>query len=223
MPVLTETVKLGTYCQKVYTGEVTTSPGEQPSLQERKRMAVRNHIASVGVALFVEHGFDAVTTEQIARAADISPRSFFRYFDTKEDVVLTGVAEAGQRIASALRARPAQETAWDALRLALRVLQDQPVYPPEHLLAISRMLVQTPSLRARELEKQQHWEDLLLPHVVTRLPPHADGPDAADARGSAIIGAALACLNAVTTAWVRADGIPDPLRLLDDAIATVRS
>ena len=223
MPMLAYSVNSGTCCQKFYAEAVTTSREEQPSLHERKRTAARDHIASVGVALFVEHGFDAVTTEQIAHAAGVSRRSFFRYFDTKEDVVLNGVAEAGRHIESALRARPAQESAWDALRLALRVLLDKPVYPPEHLLAISRMLVQTPSLRARELEKQQHWEDLLLPHIVARLPPHHDGPDAADARGSAIIGAALACLHAATSAWVRAEGTPDPLRLLDDAIAAVRS
>jgi AcrR family transcriptional regulator len=193
------------------------------SLQERKRKAVRDHVVATGLNLFLEHGFEAVTAEQIARAAGISPRSFFRYFDTKEDVALDGVVEAGRRVESALSARPPQESVWDALRAALLVLVDEPAYPPEDLLAISRMLLETASLRARQLEKQQRWEDFLLPHIVARLPPDQSGTETADVRAAAIVGAALACLHATTAAWTRTGGTQDPVRLLDEAIGAVRS
>ncbi len=184
---------------------------------------MRDEVTAVALALFVEHGFEHVTSEQIARAAGISTRSFFRYFATKEDVVLGGVREAGRRIDIALQARPPTEPAWDALRAALRVLVDEPVYPPGDVLVISRLLLETPSLRARELEKHQQWEQLLVPDISARLPPRPAGAIEPDPRAVAIVGSALACLRAAVQAWVRGGGRDDPLLLLDQLIAAVRA
>ena len=63
---------------------------DQPlGLRDRTRLAVRDQIARAATALFVSQGFDRTTIDEVAAAAGLSRRSFFRYFETKEDVVLS--------------------------------------------------------------------------------------------------------------------------------------
>src|SRR5262245_57721104 len=106
--------------------------------------------------LFVEQGFDATTTTQIAEEVGISNRSLFRYFATKEDLVLGHLTPQGEVVASALAARPARESPWDALRAAFEALRG-PGYNDEHQLMVTKMIYGTPSLRARYMDKRMNW------------------------------------------------------------------
>lgn len=194
-----------------------------PTLRERTRSAMRDEVALVAIGLFAEHGFDAVTTTQIASAAGISPRSFFRYFPTKEDVLLGSLHEAGLRVRDALTARPAGEGPWDALRHALRAIVDHPVYPAADLEAIARIVLDTPSIRARDMEKYQQWEALLAPDIARRLGPTGRTGTTGEDRARAIVGAGIACLRLATERWLRSAGTEDPVAILDDLIDAVRS
>lgn len=170
--------------------------------------------------LFLERGFDATTIDQIAEAAGISRRSFFHYFPTKEDVVFGDLAALGETLKSALEARPAGETAWDALRAAFQTLE-QTEQSPEIALAVAQMYRDTPSLRARHLEKHLRWQELLAPDVARRLRTRRRaGPDP---RPRAIIAAALACLDTAVDAWLESDGTADLEQLYDEAVAAVRA
>ncbi|QRO01506.1 TetR family transcriptional regulator [Archangium violaceum] len=178
-------------------------------------------IANAAMQLFLTRGFDATTTEQIAAAAGISTRSFFRYFETKEDVVLGYLSETGLALQQALEARPLSESPWAALRRAFDVVCEGTKRDPERALRGARMLAQTPSLRARHTEKQMQWHDALVPAIVKRLPPRAGSPQG-DPRAAAIVAAALACLDAALAAWTASGGKADMGALLDDAIQAVR-
>lgn len=172
------------------------------------------------MALFRERGFDATTVDQIAAAAGISRRSFFRYFETKEDVVLGDLAALGERVRVALQARPPAESAWEALRAALSTLRD-PDQSPTTVLAVAQMYHDAPSLRARHLEKHLHWQGLLAPEVEKRLgSTSSDGPDP---RARAVVAAALACLDTAVETWRESGGRADLEELFDQAVAAVRA
>ncbi|MGP2439278.1 TetR/AcrR family transcriptional regulator [Streptomyces sp. JW3] len=189
-------------------------------LRQRTRRAVRAEIAATAMRLFLEHGYEATTMEQIAGEIGISRRSLFRYFATKEDIVLGDHAESGQVLREALEARPARETPWEALGAALKVLAASLPYTPEGLLRITRMLHASPALRARQLEKRQQWTELLVPDIAARLGDAAD--PMTQVRARALVACALTCSDIATETWVRSDGTADIEQVFDEAVAAVR-
>ena len=93
--------------------------GERPGLRERKKAQTRADIRRHGLRLFTEQGFAETSVEQIAEAANVSPSTVFRYFPTKESIVLADVREIG--IADSVRAQPSELTPIEAVRAAARV------------------------------------------------------------------------------------------------------
>ncbi|GAA1080171.1 MAG: TetR family transcriptional regulator [Nocardiopsis sp. BM-2018] len=97
----------------------TTSP-ERVGLRERKKTELRRTLIESGLRLFHEKGYEATTTEEIAACAGVSQRTFFRYFASKEDVVLDAVEGVDEVLCAALRDRPCDEHPFRALRNAMR-------------------------------------------------------------------------------------------------------
>ena len=87
-------------------------------LRERKKRATRRALRLAALSLAAERGLDHVTTEEIAAAADVSQRTFFNYFSSKEDAIVGNDPDVASRLSSALAARPAHETPLEALRAA---------------------------------------------------------------------------------------------------------
>src|SRR5256885_1147003 len=75
-------------------------------LRERKKRQTREAIARAAMELFEAHGFDEVTVAEVARAADVSEKTVFNYFPTKEDLLLHGSDERRAALIEAIRARP---------------------------------------------------------------------------------------------------------------------
>ena len=80
------------------------------SLRDRQRAQIRADIRRAAFRLFIERGYDAVTTEEIAAAAGVSPRTFFRHVPTKEELLLAPVRHGGAAIVNLLEQRPAAES-----------------------------------------------------------------------------------------------------------------
>jgi AcrR family transcriptional regulator len=92
----------------------------QPSsLRDRQRAQIRAEIRSAAYRLFATHGFDNVTTEQIAAAAGVSPSTFFRHITNKEELLLHQVRRGWEAIASLLEQRPSAEPPDAALARAI--------------------------------------------------------------------------------------------------------
>ncbi|WP_137724210.1 TetR/AcrR family transcriptional regulator [Prescottella subtropica] len=131
------------------------------SLRERQRAVVRAEIQRAAYMLFARDGFDAVTTEQIAAEAGISPSTYFRHVRSKEDLLLDPVREGGAGIVALLEARPDGESADAALAQSI-LMRSGTLAPAEieqwraafrtapHLL--DRVALITPEHRSRLVE-----------------------------------------------------------------------
>jgi AcrR family transcriptional regulator len=170
--------------------------------------------------LFLDRGFEQTTIDQIASTAGISRRSFFRYFGTKEDIVLGDLAKQGELVRDALEQVSSTVGPWEALRKALHAV-DALSIEPEVTLKIATMMYETPSLRSRSIEKHLHWQALLVPDIRRRLGVAED--DLANPAPAAIVASAIACLDVAGETWVDGHGLGDLAALYDQAVAGVRS
>ncbi|MEU5382052.1 helix-turn-helix domain-containing protein [Streptomyces sp. NPDC005968] len=182
------------------------------------RRAVRAEIAAKAMELFLDQGYEETTVNQIAAAVGMSGRSLFRYFESKEDLVIGELIELGSEVAAAFEQRPTDEDPWIALRHAVQVCVDS-LEREEAGLRRATMLANTPSLRTAMLDKQLRWQHMLIPHLEGRLP--APGELAA-LRAGALVSSALSCLDVAATEWTRTRGDRSLKDLVDIAFAAVR-
>ncbi|MFI6639137.1 TetR family transcriptional regulator [Streptomyces sp. NPDC050504] len=183
------------------------------------RAAVRAELAQVAFDLFRREGFDKVTLDDLASAAGVSRSTFLRYFRTKEDAVLGAFDAQGEKLAAALRDRPAAEDDWTALRQAMDCVLAPYREDPEHSLAMATLVQQTSSLCARRLEKQDGWRTALARSLAERSGSPGPGTLAQSVRAAA----ALDCLNVALDHWTASDARSDLDALLDEAFAVLAS
>ncbi|WP_449353698.1 TetR/AcrR family transcriptional regulator [Streptomyces malaysiensis] len=131
---------------KATTPQPEREPG--PGLRERKKIKTRQAIRRAALRLFAEQGYEATPVDRIARAADVSSSTVFRYFPAKEDIVLTDEYDA--LMAEAIRERPRDEPPAASLRHAVaELLGPSAGAEREELLARLALVRQVPALRAR--------------------------------------------------------------------------
>ena len=159
-----------------------------PGLRERKKQKTRDTIIKVALDLFAEHGYEQTTIAEIANAAEVSPRTIFAYFPTKEDIVFCQMPEAQERLAQALRERPDGATALDALRDYIAGSLDS---DPNAMLR-KRILESDETLRGGERARLGPFEELMVEAIAEDL--HA-GPD--DIRPHIVAAAAAAAFTTV--------------------------
>ncbi|MDH5493591.1 MAG: TetR family transcriptional regulator, partial [Myxococcales bacterium] len=123
------------------------SPG---GLRERKKAKTRDALASAAMRLFSERGYEAVTIDEIAEAAEVSRRTFFRYFPNKESVLFPRRAERLRRFEALLEEGLAEHSGIRAIRHAcLGIAEDYMACLPE-VRAQHRLVLSSPTLRAHE-------------------------------------------------------------------------
>ncbi|TMR89866.1 TetR family transcriptional regulator [Nonomuraea basaltis] len=181
------------------------------------RAAVRAELAQVAFDLFLRKGFEKVTVNDLAAAAGVSRSTFLRYFGTKEEAVLGALDAQGEQVAGALRARPAGEDDWTALRRALDTVIEPYHQDPAYALAMTRLVTETPALCTRSLEKQNGWR----PALTEALAERAGSPQPTTLALSVRAAAALDCLNIAIDHWTASDGRLDLVDLLDEAFAAL--
>ncbi len=180
------------------------------SLRERKKARTRAALQAAALRLSEQQGYEATTIDDIAAAADVSPRTFFRYFATKEEVVFWD--DYDSLFIELFARRPADEPVLDSLRHIVadgfaRFLERD----TGSLLARTKLIYRTPALRSRLWEQQLAIERLGVAVLAERqrLPP--------DDLGLRVIAAAFfAAVLVAIDHWQQHDG-RDDLRLLIDA------
>ena len=134
--------------------------------RERKRRQTRERIEQAAITLFMERGFDATTIEEITEAADVSKRSFFDYFPSKEEVVFAWQDSFADRLMTAIAARPAGESPVKAVEEAL--IATVTASADERALALSELIHCTPTLKARDQLKYAKLEQKLTEALIAR-------------------------------------------------------
>jgi AcrR family transcriptional regulator len=189
---------------------------QREGVRARARRAMRAELADLALELFAERGYEETTVEDIARAAGLSKRSFFRYFPSKEDVVFGGVEAVAGEIAEEILARPAAEAPWDCLHQVLRRRQ-RDIHASERELAGLTLIEATPSLRARLHQKRDAMRGEIS-DALRRRP----GADLDAFTADVLTAASAAALDAVTREWLRTGGRTDRAALLDRAFTFLR-
>jgi AcrR family transcriptional regulator len=184
------------------------------SLAERKRQLVRDELTEAALQLLAFQGFEETTIDQMAAAAGVSRRTFFRYFQSKEDVIIEFLSDLGRKLSDGLSARPATEPPAVALQNTLRVFTDTFWEHPEKSRRLARAMVSTPALLARYLERQVTWRADLTTELAARM-----RADPADLRPAVLVGVAFAAFDTALIRWVHQDAITDLNALLTDCFA----
>ncbi|WP_131742540.1 acyl-CoA-like ligand-binding transcription factor [Actinomadura roseirufa] len=179
-------------------------------LRERKKLKTRRAIQDHALRLFGEQGYDETTVEQIAAAAEISPSTFFRYFPTKEDVVVTD--EYDPIMAQMFRAQPPGMSPLEALRAVFRELL--PLMYESEMETITtrlRLTASVPAVRARTFESM-HDGTL---RVLKEITAERVGRPGTDPEVEAFTWAVVGVLQAALYRWLDGEPLENLPALID--------
>jgi AcrR family transcriptional regulator len=169
-------------------------------LRELKKRRTKAAIQQEAVRLITDQGFDATTVEQIAAAAEISPATFFRYFRTKEDVVLQD--DYDPMLLAAFEHAPPELGPIAAMRHALAdSLGQLGAEEIQAVFARAKLIMTVPALRARSLDNLLSTIDLLV---------------------RALIGAIVGAWMAVLMEWIDQGGTRSLAELMDEALVALQ-
>ncbi|KEI43932.1 TetR family transcriptional regulator [Saccharopolyspora rectivirgula] len=143
---------------------------DQGSLRARKKQRTRAALVEAGLDLFLDKGYDSTTIDEIAAQVEVSPRTFFRYFASKEDVALAKGAELDDLVVQALIERPQDEPPLPALRNAVldmvrRAAESDGV---TRFLHVQHLITKTPALMAGNLRRSADTEKRLTDEIARR-------------------------------------------------------
>jgi len=188
------------------------------ALQERKRDLVRDAIADAAWRLFAAEGYEATTVADIARAAGVSRRTFFRYHASKEDVLVATSDAFAQAMLDAVAARPVREAPLLAIRHALVRVLEHEAERPEFMRGIIRLLRESPALRRAMLDRHARMEERLAALVAERtgIDPERDSTPAL------IAFLARALFDTAFNVWYDQDR-KDVAGLVDELLAKLRA
>jgi len=192
-------------------------------LRERKKQRTREQIIEAAMGLFAERGYHATTIADIAEAADVSPRTFFSYFPSKEAVVFHNLDRDLDSLANTLRDRLPGETAFDALRRWIDTKFDDWAEKEDEALLRKRLCREDEGLANFQGGAMARIHDLLRGAIADDL---GEPPDAL--RPRLVAAAAVAALTSLDSSFEDNAGQRTPvakaeaLAVLDDAIVFLR-
>jgi AcrR family transcriptional regulator len=184
-------------------------------LRELKKQRTRSAIQKAALELIDRQGYDATTCAQIAAAAEVSAATFFRYFPTKEDVVLTD--DYDPMITYAVTTRPPGESPLQAARRGLaHVLGDLDDDAMATVRARTALLLSVPALRSRLQEQMSSTRFAFATAFAPRL-----GKDPAQMEVQVLAAACAAALSVAIEAW--ASSQRELTRIVDEALAALEA
>ncbi|MFF5971007.1 TetR family transcriptional regulator [Streptomyces sp. NPDC012769] len=209
------------------TPRATSTPDAQESpagtRAAAQRLKMRRELATAAMELFATKGYEATTVDEIAAAAGVARRTFFRHFRSKEEAIFPDHDDTLVRAEAVLNAAPPHEHPLDTVCRGIKEVMKMYAASPAVSVERYRLTREVPTLREREIASVARYERLftryLLGHFDER--DHHDGNDdplLAEVAASAVVTAH----NHVLRRWLRAGGQGDVEAQLDHAFAIVR-
>ncbi|OEJ96433.1 TetR/AcrR family transcriptional regulator [Streptomyces thermolilacinus] len=185
----------------------SAATGSAPGLRERKKQRTRTALLRTALELFTTKGYEETTVDEIADAVEVSQRTFFRYFPSKEAAAFALQQMTEQHFVEALRTRPAEEGPFDALRNSVLGTWDTigeaitEIVPVDVHLRMLQVIESTPTLLAAHLRRSLDMEE-----YVARLIADREGLDVdADPRPRVAVACFGSVMRVTGQLWVRGD------------------
>ncbi|MEX1297058.1 MAG: TetR family transcriptional regulator [Candidatus Limnocylindrales bacterium] len=181
-------------------------------LRERKKRQTRLELARAAVRLFEERGYDDVTIDDIAAEANVSRRTFFRYFESKDEVFIVDPEGKIAAMRIALREGPPEESTLDALRRGALALMSA-YFDSELSLAVLRLVEREPRAMAAAMAYQVRLADSLAHELAIDL-----GTDERlDPRPRILAHASITLMRAAVANWLADRSLRTPVELAEEA------
>ena len=184
----------------------------EPARRERKKRQTRDALLQAALALFERQGYEHTAVREITDAVDVSERTFFRYFASKEDLVISFIRERTEVFLRFLAARPAAEEPLTAIRQAFHEsLAEQACTPGddgekvETYLSVIRLIEATPALLAANLRFLHDHEDEIVGVLAAR-----EGVDPATDRRPRLLAAMFGAIGFLASREWQEQGSPGP-------------
>ncbi|ABM11827.1 TetR family transcriptional regulator [Mycolicibacterium vanbaalenii] len=189
-----------------------------PSLHEQRRRSTREALRRAALASFAARGFANVTVTELARAAGVTERTFFRHFPTKEAVLFQDYETQVEWLAAALARRPGSESVFDAVRAAIAEFPYDLEVVRQAATARSE-LISAERIAGHLRVVQSSFADVLTGHIRTRYAGTADIDLVADVAGAAL----AAALVVAVEHWGRNGCVDDLGEITSASMAVLRS
>ena len=195
-------------------GTVSSVTDAPVGVRAQRKEETRAAIQAAAFRLFAEQGYEATTVDDIAAAADVSQRTFFRYFPSKDDVVFTDHPERLEGLREMLADRPEDEPILVSVREVIRSLADGMDANHAQIVAAQQLTRESPTLAARGLALQGELTEIVSEFVADRM-----GVDPiADQVPGLVGGVVLAAVSASMNTWVATGARDDLLGLVERAL-----
>ena len=146
--------------------------GALAGLRERKKQRTRLALVDAALDLFLAKGYEATTIDEIVAAVEVSQRTFFRYFATKEDVVTGFLGEHDQVLEEALAARPPDErpftALFESLRVVLRMIAESDPAEGARFRRVRQVIESTPTLMSAQMARYAESTESLAAEIARR-------------------------------------------------------
>jgi AcrR family transcriptional regulator len=189
-----------------------------PTRRERKKLETRQALERAALRLFGERGYEQTTVEDIAEAADVAVRTFFRYFSSKQDVLFGEVVtDRVVRLRTELAARPLDEDLLDSIRTVMDLLDFTGPDEEEQILARMELMRRQPSFVTRYLEIMDEMRSTVVDFVAERT-----GLDPSRELFPLLVGGAcVASWDSSLKLWVASGATTSLAKLRNDAFTTL--
>jgi len=189
-----------------------------------QRLKMRRELAAAAMELFATKGYEATTVDEIAAAAGVARRTFFRHFRSKEEAIFPDHDDTLVRVEAVLNAAAAHEHPLDTVCRGIKEVMKMYAARPDISVARYKLTREVPTLREAEIASVSRYERLFTRYLLGHFDEHAHADDANDDPLLAEVAASavVTAHNHVLRRWLRAGGQGDLEAQLDHAFAIVR-